>query len=358
MRTLLVTATEESTGKTAVSLALALLARDRGESVGYIKPLGTRLRSAVGKTRDEDPLLARELLDLENGLQDLEPIVYSPTFVEEVIRGRENPDELRERVREAFTEMSRGRDLMIVEGGGTLSTGGVAEMTDADLAALLDSEVVLLSPYTEARDVDRVLLAADLMGDRLAGVLFNAVPDAAIDRLKGEVAGYLERQGIPVLGIVGRYPDLAGVSVAHLADELGAEVITSGTPTDGVVERFQVGAMGAEAALQHFRRTTDSAVITGGDRADVQTAALQAPGVRCLVLTGGHRPSSSVVANAEEAGVPILLVTADTLTTVDRAEDVIRSGRTRDAETVRRMVDLLSEHADVERLLGTDDGDD
>ncbi|MEF8773840.1 MAG: phosphotransacetylase family protein [Halobacteriales archaeon] len=352
MKTLLVTGMEESTGKTAVALALALAAKERGIDVGYMKPLGTRLRSAVGKTRDEDPLLARELLDGDDSLQEMEPVVYSPTFVEEAIRGREDPEAIRDRISEAFDDVSENRDLMIVEGGGTLATGGAIDLTDADVAELLDADVVLLSSYDEPGDVDEVLLAKDLFGDRLAGTLFNTVPDGLQDKLEGEVAGYLEGQGVPVLGIVGRDPELAGISVEELSTELGAEVLTSEAPTDALVERFQVGAMSAEAALQYFRRTTDAAVITGGDRADVQTAALQAPGVKCLVLTGGHRPSSSVLGRAEEEGVPVMLVSADTLTTVDRAEDVIQAGRTRDEATVRRMKTLLSDHADLDALLG------
>ncbi|ERH12427.1 MAG: hypothetical protein J07HB67_01446 [halophilic archaeon J07HB67] len=51
-----------SGGKTAVALALATLAAEHGLDVGYAKPKGTRLRSRVGKTLDEDPMLARELL--------------------------------------------------------------------------------------------------------------------------------------------------------------------------------------------------------------------------------------------------------------------------------------------------------
>jgi BioD-like phosphotransacetylase family protein len=352
MTTTLVTGTAAHTGKTAVALALALAARDRGESVGYMKPLGTRLRSAVGKTRDEDPMLARELLDLEDTVAEMEPVVYSPTFVEEVVRGREDADAVRERVREAHETLATERDRVVVEAGGDHATGSVLDLDHADLAELLDAEVLVVAPFEEARDLDPVLAAAEAFGDRLAGVLFNAVPDAAVDRLEGDVVGFLERRGVPVVGVVGRQADLAGVSVAELAGELGAEVLTAEAPTDGVVERFQVGAMGAEAALRHFRRTSEAAVVTGGDRADVQTAALQAPGVRCLVLTGGHRPSGSVLGRAEEEGVPVLLVDADTLTTVDRVEGVLSGGRTRDERTVRRMRSLLAEHADVDAVLG------
>nr|WP_239641922.1 DRTGG domain-containing protein [Haloterrigena salina] len=120
---------------------------------------------------------------------------------------------------------------------------------------------------------------------------------------------------------------------------------------DAYVERFSVGAMGADSALRHFRRTKDAAVITGGDRAEIHTAALEAPGVRCLILTGGHRPSGAIIGQAAEKGMPILSVQTDTLTTVERAEDVVRSGRTRDEETVDRMAELLTDHAAVDSIL-------
>ncbi|WP_134672176.1 phosphotransacetylase family protein [Halorussus marinus] len=356
MKTILVTATEDSTGKTAVALALAKLAAERGQSVGYMKPKGTRLQSNVGKTLDEDPMLARELLDLDAEMHELEPVVYSPTFVEQAIRGREDPDELREGVRESFEALAADKDLMIVEGGGKLTTGGIVGLTDPEVADLLDAEVLLLSEYGQAGDVDDVLAAADDVGDRLLGVLFNAVPDASFDDLDTEVVPFLEGRDVPVLGVVPREQELAGVTVAALAEELSAERLTD-APADAFVERFLVGAMSGDSALRHLRRTKDAALITGGDRPDLQRVALEAPGVKCLILTGGFRPPGAVVGKAEEKGVPILLVQSDTLTTVERAEDVVRSGRTRDAETVEIMRDLLYDHADVAGILGDAEAD-
>ncbi|WP_135828514.1 phosphotransacetylase family protein [Halorussus halobius] len=368
MNTILVTATEASTGKTAVALALARLAAERGLSVGYMKPKGTRLQSNVGKTLDEDPMLARDLLDLDAEMHDLEPVVYSPTFIEQAIRGREDPDELREQVRGSFQRLSEGKDLMVVEGGGKLTTGGIVNLTDAEVADLLDAEVLLLSRYERGGDVDDVLAgvadvrAGDASGgpdpdgrtgvdDRLLGVLFNAVPDASFDELETEVAPFLDGRDVPVLGVVPREQSLAGVTVADLAAELSAEQLND-APGDAFVERFLVGAMSGDSALRHLRRTKDAALVTGGDRPDLQRVALEAPGVKCLILTGGFRPPGAVVGAAEEKGVPVLLVQSDTLTTVERAEDVVRSGRTRDAETVETMRGLLHDHADVDAVLG------
>ena len=353
MTTLLVTATGESTGKTAVAVALGRQAQARGRSVGYMKPKGTRLQSQVGKTLDRDPMLARELLDTDDEMHEMEPIVYSPTFVRSAMEGRERPDELRERVREGFEAVSAGRDLTVVEGGGHLTTGGVVDLTDPDVADLLDADVVLIAEYGTPADVDEVLAAARQIGDRLTGVLFNRVADAAYDEVETLVAPFLEERGIPVLGVLPREAELAGVTVGDLADELGAELLTD-APTDGVVERFLVGAMSGESALRFFRRTKDAAVVTGGDRTDIHTAALEAPGIRCLVLTGGRRPPTTVLGTAAEKGVPILLCSGDTLTTLERAEEVVHGGRTRDEHTVEVMDDLLTDHADVDALLGAD----
>ena len=350
MKPIFVTSTGEGTGKTAIAVAAAKLAQEGGLDVGYFKPKGTRLKSPVGKTRDEDPLLATEILGIEAELADLEPVVYSPAFVEEAIRG-DIDAEIRERVREHYDALAGGHDLVVVEGGGKLSTGGIVGLTDPDVAELLDARTVLVAHYEQPADVDDVLAAARQFEGGVAGVVFNAVADADFDELQSDVVPFLERRDVPVLGIVPRVQELAGVTVADLVDSLGAELLNPETPTDGFVERFAVGAMGSDAALRHFRRLRDAAVVTGGDRSEIQTAALQAAGVECLVLTGGLRPSGAIIGKAAQADVPMVLVQSDTKATIDRLENLLSTGRTRDAATVDRMVELLEDHADVDALL-------
>jgi hypothetical protein len=350
MNPILVTSTQESTGKTAVALALALAARDAGHDVGYMKPKGTRLQSSVGKTLDEDPMLARELLDLDAPIHELEPVVYSPTFVGEVIRGREDEAALREQVRSSYEALAADHDLLFIEGGG-LVAGASVGLADADVAELLDARVLLIAPYSEARDVDTVVDAADRLGDRLAGVLFNSVNDAVYDDLTTDVVPFLEGRGIRVFGTLPRVQSLAGVSVAELAEEVGAKVLTEEAPTDGFLERFVVGAMSASEALTQFRRTRDALMITGGDRPEIQAAALDAPGIEALLLTGGLRPSGALLGRAEDAGVPVLLVQSDTTTAIERVEGVLRSGRARDRTTVTEMGSLLADYADVDAML-------
>ena len=296
-------------------------------------------------------MLAREMLGIDAAMHELEPIVYSPTFVQEAIRGRERPADLRERITANFETLAEDTDLMVVEGGGRLWTGGIVDLDDADIAELLDADVVLVSGYRDGTDLDDVLAAADTIGDRLAGVLFNAVDRATFDGLVDDAMPFLDGRGVRPLGALERDEALAGISVADLAQGVGATVLTSDAPTDGLVERFAVGAMGSNAALEQFRRTRNAVLITGGDRSDMQTTALEASGIEALVLTGGHRPSNAVVGKAEDRGVPVLLVQSDTRTTIDRVEQALRSGRTRSEDAIERMEQLIDDAIDVDALL-------
>jgi BioD-like phosphotransacetylase family protein len=355
MNTILVTSTEDGIGKTAITLALARAAQDQDRSVGYMKPKGTRLRSAVGKTRDEDPMLARELLGLDAEIHEMEPIVYSPTFIQEALREREDAAELAERVTNSFESLAAENDLMVVEGSDALTTGSIVDLTDADIAEAIDASVLLVAEFSEPGDADDVLSAARRLGDRLGGVLFNSVRDADMDQLTDDVLPFLEKRGVPVYGALPHVAELAGVTVDEMSRSLGCDVLTSDAAMDSHIERFTVGAMGPSSALAQFRRTRDAVLITGGDRSDVQTAALETSGIKALILTGGFRPPSAVLGQAEEKGVPVLLVQSDTRTTIDRVEDILGSGQTRSDASVTRMGELLDAGVDVESIIAPEE---
>jgi hypothetical protein len=148
-----------------------------------------------------------------------------------------------------------------------------------------------------------------------------------------------------------RVRELAGMTVSEFAEIMGADVLTAKSNTDQLIGRFLVGAMSGEGALSYFRRVQNAAVVTGGDRSDIIRTALEASGIKCIVLSGGYRPASAVIGEAEKKGVPILLVQSDTQRAIDRAEEVLETGPTRRPETIETMQSLLADHSDVDGLL-------
>lgn len=59
-----------------------------------------------------------------------------------------------------------------------------------------------------------------------------------------------------------------------------------------------------------------------------------------------------MIGNAEEKGVPVMIIQSDTLLTIDRAEDIVRRGRTRSAGTIEQMGELVADHADSDAIVG------
>ena len=80
------------------------------------------------------------------------------------------------------------------------------------------------------------------------------------------------------------------------------ELLAQPEKRDELIEHLVVGAMSVEQALPRIRRIPGTkAVITGGDRADMQLVALETA-TKCLVLTGHLRPVPEVLRRAEEVG--------------------------------------------------------
>jgi BioD-like phosphotransacetylase family protein len=187
------------------------------------------------------------------------------------------------------------------------------------------------------------------LGDRLLGVLINGIEEPQLDFVRSRMAPFLEKRGIGVFATLAQDPQLAGVTVTDLHEHLGGQMIGNPTWGDKLVEHLLIGAMGADAALSHFRRRTNKAVFTGGDRVDLQLAALETS-TSVLVLTGNIRPAATVIDRAEERQVPIILVTDDTLTTVERAEGIFGHIRFKQEAKIARFTTLLDESFDYARL--------
>lgn len=113
-------------------------------------------------------------------------------------------------------------------------------------------------------------------------------------------------------------------SVGELAQHLGGEILNCPERSDELVENLMVGALSVDSGLDYFRRKTNKAVITRGDRPDIQMAALETS-TKCLILTGAISPMPIVLHQATEKGVPIIVVKEDTISTLSQLEEALDS---------------------------------
>ena len=347
MATLYVASTETFVGKSAACVGLLDRARRDGLQIAYMKPVSVSVTRTDDATYDEDALFIRQHFGLQDPLDRLAPVLVTQSVVEQRLRGQ-SADATR-RLREAYVAASRDKDFVVLEGANTWAEGSVVDLSADQVSDMLGAPVLLVTRYRSLLSLDSVLAVQRYLGERLLGVLLNQIEEPKLEYVRGRVVPYLEKQGIPVYATLPADAQLAGVTVSDLQEYLGGQLIGSPSWTDKLVEHMLIGAMGAETALSHFRRRANKAVITGGDRTDLQLAALETS-TSVLVLTGNVRPVVSVIDRAEERQVPIILVSDDTLTTVDRAEQVFGAIRFKQQAKIRRFIAMLDGSFDFSRL--------
>lgn len=344
-------ATRQSVGKTALCLGLALKFREEGINVGYFKPLGWHTTSLKGKPLDEDTLLMKEILNLEEPLESLTPVLLQYQYLDQY--SIENSASLLEKITQAYQQVSKGKDLLIIESLHEPSLGASLGLSAVDIAKILDSDLLLLSTTYQDIAVDEILFeysGISQRGTKCAGVIFNRVRRPIDDRVKNVIIPTLEKQGIHVWGLIPESITLTAPTVEELVETLGGEVLCGEKNLSNPVEHYLVGAMTQESAIRYFRRAPRKAVITGGDRPDVALAALETD-TSVIILTGNLHPSVRVLAKAEEKGVPILLVSYDTYTTVDKVRDITGKIGVSDRKRINEAKRLVSEYVNWEGLL-------
>ena len=241
-------------------------------------------------------------------------------------------------------------DLAILEGPSTLSEGTLFGFSLLQQAKHLDAAVLLVARCQSLSVIDELMFAQAYLGDRLCGVILNDVPEKFKSSVTQFVIPFLEQSQIPVFGQIPSHALLRSISVREIVQQLGAEVLCCGDRLSLMVEQLTIGAMNVNSALRYFNRASNMAVVTGGDRTDIQLAALESS-TNCLILTGHFLPNSIVINRAEDLEVPILSVDLDTLTTVAVVEKAFSQAQFSETVKVDCIQQLFKKNVDVDRLL-------
>lgn len=346
--TIYVVSTQIRSGKSALSVGLLRRFQQDAFSCGYMKPVHVALGMSGEEVIDEDARFAKTLLDLTEELELMVPVTLTEQKITGMMSGIEM--DLSNRIRSAFTKVAHGKTILVAEGGGGLYTGWSAQAAAPQVAAMIDARCVVVIPYhNEIQVVDDLATSKAVLADRMIGAVINMVPQSRMELVYTTVKPFFGKQGIPVFAVLPREHALQSVSVAELAEGLGGRVICCHRGLQELVEHLVIGAMTADSALKYFRRKQNKAVITGGDRPDIQLAALETS-TRCLILSGNIQPSALIVGKAEEQGIPIILTSHDTMTTIDIIDNFFETMHFRQEGKVKYFDALLRDHMDFDAL--------
>ncbi len=336
MSAILISSVEKKAGKTSILLALnEILSKHK---TAYLKPFGTSPVRRGEVLVDEDVLIAENHFEV-----CLNPVVLDMPYAEFVYST--DPVELKKAIIEAYKEVDA--DVVFVEGSSEYKVGKSLGISDDIVAEILDLKVLLIAKYSDDFVIDKVLTAKEVFKERLKKVVINQLTGYKTSYVSSVAGRVFAENDLNVVGVLPKDPLLAGMFLEEVREAVDGEFVVR---SEGIVEHFIIGAMSKKSAEKFLAEKENLAVITGGDRRDIQNLALAYDNVRCLILTGNIYPEKDVIEKARERGVSIIVVPEDTLTTTERLEEAINAAKIRGTEKFERIVELVKMHVNVGEL--------
>ncbi len=353
-----IAATQQNDGKTTVALGLYSALQSKLGRIGFIKPVGQRFIEVEGYKVDEDSLLINETFDVRTPLEAMSPIAVEPDFTRKYL-AEGNNERLVKRIQNCFDRATWEKDFCIIEGTGHAGVGSVFDLSNARVARLLGSKVLMVSQGGIGRPIDELALnkaVFDKEGVEVIGAVLNKVIPEKLEYITDFAQRGLERIGIDLLGVVPAEPMLARATLGQVCDHIEGTWLHGQAHSLRRVERVIIGAMNSIHVMEHFRPGT--LVITPGDREDVILAALSAssltdPSAQMvgLVLSGDMTPHERITDLIRNSPLPAIISPFDSYTVASRINSMTIKTLPGDQKKIARIRELLAQHLNIDRLL-------
>lgn len=354
MKSLYIASTTAYSGKTALALGIGLHTRSLGHTVAYFKPISIQgyYPNDLGGDVDQDAQFAKRVFGL-NAIDTttITPVRLNEAMLHHITDGTITTESLWTKIDTALQTLQAERDVVFIEGSGTLRDGFSAGIQIQSVPERYNLQVLIVSGWRgSVLTLDDIMAAHEILQERLLGVIINSVPDNEQTTVNDLVRPFLEKHHITLYGSLPLHPQLRAISIGELIPVLNAKLLVGESQHHSLIEGFSIGAMSVESALPILRAASNTAVITGADRTDLQGAALESSSVTCLILTGTETVNPHILERAEAAGIAVLSVQDATMQALEKIERVFGKTPLGQAEKLNRFQAMLAQHLDYDRL--------
>src|SRR5271156_302332 len=353
-----VAATRMDDGKTTTSLGLFAALQQRFPRIGFIKPVGQRFVEIEGAKIDEDTVLINETYHPHTPLKAMSPIAVEPDFTRRYLSGGIT-HQLHDLVRTAFDIAAWEKDFVIIEGTGHAGVGSVFDLSNATVARVLRSKVIIVSRAGIGRPIDEISLNLALFekqGVEVIGAIINKVLPAKMAMLKEYATLGLAKLGLPLLGMIPMHTELYKPTVNQACVRVKGEFIAGAQHKRRRVSRIGVGAMSCRNAERLLQPGT--LIITPGDREDLimmilnEGSASPSRGhLAGVVLTDGILPPENVMQLIRERSIPFISTMADVSSATTSIGQMTVKTEVGDRDKIGVIQKLIQDHVQVDRIV-------
>ena len=342
MHSIFIGSTGGQPGQTLTTWALAMKLKEKGFRVGFFKPYGLITDQEASGNQvgfyDANVNLLKEVLGLAEPLESLCPV----TITENSLAGvsEVSGDQLIERIRRAFTEISSGKDVVLIMGAREIFFGGgLSELSDSLLVKMFNATVLLVDRYQRDNLTLYSLLSLNsFLEGRVKSAIINHIAPDHLEHVKAKVLPFLKEKGLRSVIAIPESPILAALTVFTITHLIGGEIFCLPELGGNLIETFTIGSKHLEGPLTIFKQVYNKIILAG-----LSQAGEEKPTVGGIILTGGKIPGEAVLRVARERSIPLILSRADTFKTMEKLEKARPSLTWKDEFKVQKFLELIEQ---------------
>ncbi|HAB99155.1 MAG TPA: cobyrinic acid a,c-diamide synthase [Parachlamydiales bacterium] len=360
-----IAATGQNVGKTAVCLGLVSGLQKRCSSVGYMKPVGQEhVETEKGDLVDKDVVVFKTHFSLVDSYSTMSPVLFPRRFTRDFLDGKIERQELVDRIEGGFANLSARHEMTVVEGTGHTGVGSIVDLNNAQVAALLDIPLFIVTSGGLGSSFDELslnLAQCEKYGAKVAGVILNRVFEEKRAMIMDYMGRALERWRVPLLGCIPYHAFLSSPTMKDFEQLFQTELVTGQAFRLRHFEHIRLVATSVEMYRHAIGR--NQLVITPASRDDIVLATLtrfwdlkiahSAHDLQAgLILTGKQPPKEALIEQIKRAEIPMLYAPVSNFTAMKMINSFTSKIRQEDTPKIQRAIDLMASHIDFDRLLG------
>ncbi|MEM6719624.1 MAG: AAA family ATPase [Bacteroidota bacterium] len=364
---LFVAATGQHKGKTTCTLGIAAVLKEKGFKVGYCKPVGQN-HILIGKhTVDKDVVLFEDILDFKTQPEIHSPVIIASGVTSEYIKQPEKFP-FASKIKKAAAHLEDKYEVVVYEGTGHAGVGSIVGLSNAQVAKMLNAEVIVVAEGGIGSTFDRLNMNLSLFreqGVAVKGVIINKVHPDKIDRVTNNLSKALEKINIPVLGALPYDKALSFPLMGTVKGAIDGVVLLNEAQINNQVEDILAGSTLEIDEFSYFQNLLLIVTYKNLSRkiekikAEAKKKNVDHCPLSGVIITGYKKPDNETI-NLDMSDdylkknkVPVLATDLDTYDTVVAISQIEVKINTQTPWKVTRAIGLIQNNIPIENLLQT-----
>jgi hypothetical protein len=357
-RKIFIGATGQNCGKTTISLSLMHLARRRYQRVGFMKPIGPKCIQYRGLTMDKDAAMIASVYGLDQDAHLMSPMTLVHDTTRRFLDGEVSPDAPRRAIQEACAELEKRYDFLIIEGAGHGGVGSVVGVNNAQVAAMLQAPVLMVTGGGIGNVIDSVALNLPLYEREQAQVKVimsnKLVPEKRQASLSYLTKAF-QRNNLLVTSAFDYSRTLADPTLQHVSDLLGLPLCGDQTDRSRICHTIQLGAASSQKVIDSLEDATLLIVTSSRDELIVTASALHhIPEFRqrlAGLIVAGHAPISTITQRIlDDSNIPHMRIVETTSEVYYRLREHVSKIGPDDTEKIELINSTAEKYIDFDAI--------